>query len=186
MSHSRAGSTGGGSVTGSVLYLPETSSVMLGKNISDTVAVVSVEKSPGVTLLGGGGRTDGNGNLIVPLSRYQQNTVTLDASTLPVDTELAVTSQKVRPTGGSVTWLPFEAVHVKRYLLQVYQPDGSLMSPGVWATSESGAPLGFVASNGVLLINAVETPGSLRFPDCHVPASQLRETPVLQEIKCEN
>lgn len=186
ISHSAFGTTGAGSVAGAVLYLPKTNSVMLGKNISDTVAVVNVDKSPGVTLLGGVDKTDRNGNMIVPLNSYQQNTVTLDASTLPSSTELAVTSQKLRPTGGSVTYLPFEAVHVKRYLLQVHQPDGIFMPPGVWATSDSGAPLGFVTNNGVLLINSVETLGSLHFPDCRVPASQLRETPVLQEVKCEN
>jgi outer membrane usher protein FimD/PapC len=160
--------------------------VILGKNISDTVAVVNVDKAAGVTLLGGVDKTDGNGNLIVPLSRYQQNILTVDASSLPADTELAVTSQKIRPTGSSVTYLPFEAVHVKRYLLQVRQSDGSFISPGVWATSESGAPLGFVTNNGVLLINSVETLSSLYFPGCQVPASQLRETAVLQEVKCEN
>lgn len=186
VSHSNFGTTGAGSMMGSVLYLPKTNSVMLGKNISDTVAVVNVDKSPGVTLLGGVDKTDRNGNLIVPLSSYQQNTVTLDASTLPANAELAVTSQKLRPTGSSVTYLPFEAVHVKRYLLQVHQLDGTFMSPGVWATSASGAPLGFVTNNGVLLINSVETLGSLHFPDCQVPASQLRETAVLQEVKCEN
>lgn len=186
MSHSRFGTTGAGSMMGSVLYLPKTNSVMLGKNISDTVAVVNVDQSPGVTLLGGVDKTDSNGNLIVPLNSYQQNTVTVDASTLPSNAELAVTSQKIRPTGSSVTYLPFEAVHVKRYLLQVYQPDGAFVSPGVWATSESGAPLGFVTNNGVLLINSVETLGNLQFPGCQVPASKLRETAVLQEVKCEN
>jgi outer membrane usher protein len=186
MSHSNFGTTGAGSIVGSMLYLPATHSVILGKNISDTVAVVNVDKAAGVTLLGGVDKTDGNGNLIVPLSRYQQNILTVDASSLPADTELAVTSQKIRPTGSSVTYLPFEAVHVKRYLLQVRQSDGSFMSPGVWATSESGAPLGFVTNNGVLLINSVETLSSLYFPGCQVPASQLRETAVLQEVKCEN
>jgi outer membrane usher protein FimD/PapC len=186
MSHSYFGTTGAGSMMGSVLYLPKTNSVIFGKNISDTVAVVNVDKAPGVMLLGGMDKTDRNGNLIVPLNRYQQNTVTVDASTLPADTELAVTSKKLRPTGSSVTYLPFEAVHVKRYLLQVHQPDGTFISPGAWATSDNGAPLGFVTNNGVLLINSVETLASLQFPGCRVSASQLRETAVLQEVMCEN
>lgn len=185
INHSSSGTTGSGSMMGSIMYLPANNSVILSKNVSDTVAVVNVHDAPGVSLMNGLSKTDRNGNVIVPLSRYQLNTVTIDASTLPSNTELSITSKKVKPTGNSVTYLPFQSVQVKRYLLQVKGPTGEFMSPGVWATSESGTPLGFVANKGVLLINTVDALGTLKFPDCQVPASALTESNVLQEVKCE-
>jgi len=184
LSRTDAGTTGSGSLSGSVLYLPANNSVILGRNISDTVAVVNVKDASGVTLLGRTETTDRNGNLMVPLNSYQVNTLTLNASSLPTNTELAITSQKIKPTGMSVTYVPFESLTIKRYLLQVRQTDGTLMPPGVWATSEYGAPLGFVGAQGVLLINSIDPLGSLLFPECQVPASALTESSVLQEVRC--
>ncbi|WP_272662700.1 fimbria/pilus outer membrane usher protein [Providencia sp. PROV111] len=184
MSRTDYGTTGSGSLSGSILYLPANNSVILGKNISDTVAVVNVKDAPGVSLMGRVDETDRNGNLIVPMNSYRTNTLTLDASTLPNNTEVTVTSQKIKPTGTSVTYVPFESVTIKRYVLQVRRADGALMSPGLWATSESGAPLGFVGAQGMLLINSVDALGEVVFPDCRVPAAALRESAVLQEVTC--
>lgn len=184
LSRTDSGTTGSGSLSGSMLYLPANNSVILGKNISDTVAVVNVKDASGVTLLGRTDATDRNGNLMVPLSSYQVNTLTLNASSLPTNTELAITSQKIKPTGMSVTYVPFESLTIKRYLLQVRQTDGTLMPPGVWATSENGAPLGFIGAQGVLVINSIDTLGSLVFPGCQVSASVLTESSVLQEVRC--
>lgn len=185
MTRTANGVLGSGSVSGSVMYLPAARSVMLGKGISDTVAVVHVPGGQGVTLLGGIDKADRNGNLMVPLSSYQVNTLSIDASTLPADTELAVTSQKIKPTGGSVTYVPFAGMTVKRYVLQVKRPGGQYLPAGEWAYSPSGAPLGFVSHNGVVLINTVDALGSVRFSDCTVPGTQLTESSRLQEVVCE-
>ncbi|EJD6083047.1 fimbria/pilus outer membrane usher protein [Providencia alcalifaciens] len=185
MSRTDYGTTGSGSLSGSMMYLPANNSVIFGKNISDTVAVVNVKDASGVSLMGRLDETDRNGNLIVPMNSYRTNTLTLDASTLPANTELSITSQKIKPTGTSVTYVPFESVTIKRYLLQVRRVDGELMSPGLWATSESGVPLGFVGAHGVLLINSVDALGTIVFPDCQVPEEALSESAVLQEVTCE-
>lgn len=66
---------------------------------------------------------------MVPLNSYDWNTVTIDAGTLPLSTELTNTSQKVVPTDKAVVWMPFDALKVKRYLLQVKQRDGEFV-PG--------------------------------------------------------
>lgn len=185
MTHTDQGTLGSGSLSGSVMYLPVNNSVLLGKSISDTVAVVQVPGGQGTTLLGGLDKADRNGNVMVPLSSYQLNTLSIDASTLPPDTELAVTSQKIKPTGSSVTYVPFEGMTVKRYLLQVKRPNGQFIPAGEWAYAESGAPLGFVSHNGVILINSVDALGTLRFSDCRVPGAQLTESNRLQEVVCE-
>ncbi len=77
----------------------------------------------------GNGETDSDGNLVVPLNSYDWNTVTIDAGTLPLSTELTNTSQKVVPTDKAVVWMPFDALKVKRYLPQVKQRDGEFV-PG--------------------------------------------------------
>lgn len=185
MTQTKNGTLGSGSINGSVMYLPTDNSFLFGKNISDTVAVVHVPDGAGMRLLGGMDKADRNGNLMVPLSSYQVNTLSIDASTLPPDTELTLTSKKIKPTGSSVTYVPFEGMTVKRYLLQVKRPNGQFIPAGEWAYAESGAPLGFVTHNGVILINSVDTLGTLRFSDCRVLEAQLTETNRLQEVVCE-
>lgn len=185
MTHTNNGTFGSGSVSGSMMYLPADNSFLLGKNISDTVAVVHVPGGQGVSMLGSLDKADRNGNLMVPLSSYQLNTLSIDASTLPPNAELSVTSKPLKPTQGSVTYVPFEAMTVKRYLLQVTRPNGQFIPAGEWGYSESGAPLGFVSHNGVILINSVDTLGVVRFSDCTIAGTQLTDSSRLQEVVCE-
>ncbi|MEY0532425.1 fimbria/pilus outer membrane usher protein, partial [Providencia rettgeri] len=185
MTHTNNGTLGSGSINGSLMYLPADNSFLLGKNISDTVAVVHVPDGRGVTMLGGLDKADRNGNLMVPLSSYQVNTLSIDASTLPPNAELAVTSKKIKPTGSSVTYVPFESTTVKRYLLQVKRPNGQFIAAGEWAYAESGAPLGFVSHNGVILINTVDTLNTVRFSDCRIQGDQFNGSNRLQEVVCE-
>ncbi|WP_258273486.1 hypothetical protein, partial [Escherichia coli] len=70
-----------------------------------------------------------------------------------LSTELTNTSQKVVPTDKAVVWMPFDALKVKRYLLQVKQRNGEFVQGGTWARDSKNTPLGFVANNGVLMIN---------------------------------
>ncbi|MZU41593.1 fimbria/pilus periplasmic chaperone [Escherichia coli] len=116
---------------------------------------------------------------------YDWNTVTIDAGTLPLSTELTNTSQKVVPTDKAVVWMPFDALKVKRYLLQVKQRDGEFVPGGTWARDSKNTPLGFVANNGVLMINTVDAPGDITLGQCRIPAAKLQDTEKLQEITCE-
>lgn len=181
----RGGGSGSFSLNGAVLAVPAARSVMFTRITSDTVAVVGVKDTPGVRVTSGDGQTDGGGNLVVPLNSYDSNTVTIDAGTLPLDTELGQTSRQVVPTGQAVVWMPFDAVKVRRYLLQVRLPDGEFVPGGTWAKDEKGAPLGFVANNGVLMLNVIDIPGAITLGGCTIPAGKLEETEKLQEIRCE-
>lgn len=179
------GTSGSLSLNGSVLAMPAARSVMFTRTTSDTVAVVGVKDTPGVRVTSGDGQTDGNGNLVVPLNSYDSNTVTIDAGSLPLDTELSTTSQRVVPSNQAVVWMPFDAVKVHRYLLQVRQADGTFMPGGTWARDQKGTPLGFVAANGVLMLNVMDIPGNITLGGCTIPAGKLKETEKLQEIRCE-
>lgn len=186
MNYSQSGGTSGSvSASGSVLAVPAARDIMFSRTSADTVAVVNVKNTPGVKVMSGNGETDKDGNLVVPLNSYDWNTVTVDAGTLPLDTELDNTSQKVVPTDKAVVWVPFEALKVHRYLLQVKQRNGEFVPGGTWARDSKKTPLGFVANNGVLMINAVNAPGDITLGQCRIPATKLRDTEKLQEITCE-
>lgn len=186
MNHSQSGGTSGSvSASGSVLAVPAAQDIMFSRTTGDTVAVVNVKNTPGVKVTSDSGETDSDGNLVVPLNSYDWNTVTIEAGTLPLNTELSTTSMKVVPTDKAVVWMPFDAMKVKRYLLQVRQRDGEFVSGGTWARDSKNTPLGFVANNGVLMINAVDVPSDITLGQCRIPAAKLQETEKLQEIACE-
>ncbi len=182
---SSGGTSGSVSASGSVLAVPAAKDIMFSRTTGDTVAVVNVKDTPGVKVTSGDGQTNSDGNLVVPLNSYDWNTVTIDAGTLPLSTELTNTSQKVVPTDRAVVWMPFDALKVKRYLLQVKQRDGEFVPGGTWARDSKNTPLGFVANNGVLMINTVDAPGDITLGQCRIPAAKLQDTEKLQEITCE-
>lgn len=182
---SSGGTSGSVSASGSVLAVPVAEDIMFSRTTGDTVAVVNVKDTPGVKVTSGDGQTNSDGNLVVPLNSYDWNTVTIDAGTLPLSTELTNTSQKVVPTDKAVVWMPFDALKVKRYLLQVKQRNGEFVPGGTWARDSKNTPLGFVANNGVLMINAVDAPGDITLGQCRIPAAKLQDTEKLQEITCE-
>lgn len=186
LNHS-SGSGNSGSITasGSVLAVPAAHDVMFSRTSSDTVAVVNVKDTQGVRVMSGNGETNRDGNLVVPLNSYDWNTVTIDAGSLPLNTEMVTTSHKVVPTEQSVVWMPFEVLKVRRYLLQVRQSNGEFVSGGTWARDSKNTPLGFVVNNGVLLINVVDIPGDITLGQCQIPAAKIQETEKLQEITCE-
>ncbi|EGB1673585.1 F4 (K88) fimbrial usher FaeD [Escherichia coli] len=182
---SSGGTSGSVSASGSVLAVPAAKDIMFSRTTGDTVAVVNVKDTPGVKVTSGDGQTNSDGNLVVPLNSYDWNTVTIDAGTLPLSTELTNTSQKVVPTDKAVVWMSFDALKVKRYLLQVKQRNGEFVPGGTWARDSKNTPLGFVANNGVLMINAVDAPGDITLGQCRIPAAKLQDTEKLQEITCE-
>lgn len=182
---SSTGTSGSASVTGSVLAVPTAGDIILSRTTSETVAVVNVKDTPGVKVLSGNGETNNSGNLVVPLNSYDWNTVTIDAGSLPLNTELTGTSQKLVPTEKAVVWLPFESLKVKRYLLQIRMPDGSFVQGGTWARDSKKTPLGFVANNGILMINSVDELGEITLGKCRIPVGKMKETEKLQEITCD-
>ncbi|WP_250219977.1 F4 (K88) fimbrial usher FaeD [Escherichia coli] len=182
---SGSGSSGSFSASGSVLVVPAAKDVMFSRITGETVAIVNVKDTPGVKVTSGDGQTNGGGNLVVPLNSYSWNTVTIDAGTLPLNTELATTSVKVVPTDKAVVWMPFDALKVRRYLLQVKHPNGEFVPGGTWARDSKNTPLGFVANNGVLMINTVDLLGDITLGQCRIPAIKIQNTEKLQEIMCE-
>lgn len=185
ITQSTGGTTGSATITGSVLAVPAAGSVMLSRSVSDTVAVANIKDTSGVTFSSGVDRSDANGNVVIPLTSYRKNTVTVDAGSLPQNVELGVTSQTLVPSEQAVVYLPFETWTVHRYLLQVRHRNGEFVPGGTWAMDSQGTPLGFVAQNGVLLINAVSKLDDVRLGGCVIAATQVIESERIQEVMCE-
>ncbi|MBP4047276.1 PefC/AfrB family outer membrane usher protein [Chromobacterium violaceum] len=185
MNQSARSTTGSLSASGSVLALPTKGALIFSRTVSDTVAVVNIPDTAGVKMQSGLDRTDGGGNVVVPLNGYRHNTITVDAATLPTSLELGETSRSLVPAARAVTWVPFETLKVRRYLFQVKLPDGGFAPSGAWAFNSQGMPLGFIAQHGVLMINALEQLGDVRIGTCTVPAKNIRDTSNLQEVMCE-
>ncbi|CCP01351.1 Outer membrane usher protein fimD precursor [Erwinia amylovora Ea644] len=179
------GTSGSVSASGSMMGMPAAGGILLSRTTGDTVAVVNVKDTPGVKVSSGYGETDSDGNLVVAVNSYDVNTVTVEAGSLPLNTELTTTSHRVVPSDKAVIWMPFEALKVRRYLLQVKQKDGAFVAGGTWARDDKNTPLGFIANHGVLLINTVDVPGDITLGQCRIPAAKLQETEKLQEITCE-
>lgn len=82
--------------------------VTLSQSFGSSVAVVRAPGAAGVSVMNGGVRTDNRGYAVVPyLSPYQNNTVSLNPSTLPEDVDLPQSSTNVYPTKGAVVAATF-------------------------------------------------------------------------------
>ncbi|WP_447888142.1 fimbria/pilus outer membrane usher protein [Serratia fonticola] len=82
--------------------------VTLSQSLGTSVAIVRAPGAGGVSVMNGGIRTDSRGYAVVPyLSAYQNNTISLNPSTLPEDVDLPRSSSNVYPTKGAVVAAEF-------------------------------------------------------------------------------
>lgn len=82
--------------------------VTFSQALGTSVAVVNAPGAAGVNVMNGGVRTDSRGYAVVPyLSLYQNNTISLDPSTLPDEVDLTQSSVNVYPTKGAVVAATF-------------------------------------------------------------------------------
>ncbi|QUM88180.1 PefC/AfrB family outer membrane usher protein [Moritella sp. 36] len=185
ISQSGADATGSAAVSGSVIILPKQKDIIFTRNMNDTIVIANVADTEGVKFTSSPYPTNNKGNTVIPVSSYSVNNVTLDGATLPIELELLTTSETAVPTSGSVVYMPFNAVKVKRYLFQIKDKDGQFMPSGTWATSSTGVPLGFIAQNGVLFVNSVDELKGLQLGRCAINGAKIKETHLLQEVTCE-
>lgn len=184
ISHSADSTTGSGSVSGSMIYLPTKSEVLFTRNLSDTIVVANIDDVEGVEFSSSPYPTDINGNAVIPVTPYHSNEIILQGATLPAETELLETSKKVTPSGKSVVYMPFQSVEMKRYLFQVKDSDGNYVPMGTWAKRNNGSPLGFVTQNGVLFVNSIDELEGFSVGNCHVASAQISHTSELQIVEC--
>lgn len=139
--------------------------VTLSQSLGSSVAVVSAPGAAGVSVMNGGVRTDSRGYAVVPyLSPYQNNTVSLDPSTLPEDVDLPQSSTRVYPTRGAVVAAAFTPRTGYQGLITLTRsgmavPFGTLVTlAGEGAESNSG----IVGDAGQVYLSGLPEQGELR------------------------
>ncbi|ECP4590314.1 fimbria/pilus outer membrane usher protein [Salmonella enterica subsp. enterica serovar Muenchen] len=124
--------------------------ITLGQTLGQTSALVETSGVSGVVVDGTSGtKTDFRGYTTLGyLSPYQENTITLDPTSLPQNAEIPQTSMQVVPTAGAIVPVTFTTLIGGRAVFSLTQADGSpvpfgsvvsLMSPvGTTSTGITG------------------------------------------------
>ncbi|MBJ9214360.1 PefC/AfrB family outer membrane usher protein [Citrobacter freundii] len=177
-----------GRISGSVVGTAE-SGLLMSRENNSTVGVVRIPDVGGVSI-NGSAPTNSRGYTLVNLSDYAVNTVSVDMDNVPDSLELKTTSYNVVPTEKAVVYREFGAEHIRRYILRVMDRDGKVINGGS-ARTEQGLDAGFIAGNGVLLMNMLTPPVQVsveqgdgmrcRFSMKGIEANTNR----VQEVRCE-
>ncbi len=177
-----------GSVSGSVLGTSETGPLFT-KESSDTVGIVSIPGVEGVSV-NGSMPTDRNGNTVVWLSEYSENSININMDNVPDNMEFETTSYNVVPTEKAMVYRKFSFENVLRYILRVKDAQGNYLAGGD-AKTEQGLNAGFISKNGVLLMNMLAEPKSVSVvtgdgKQCRFSMAGLKaNTNKVQEVRCE-
>lgn len=188
VSQSRYTTTLSGNVSGSAIATAQTG-LLLTKEASDTVAVVRIKDTPGVTF-NGSLPTNSRGSTVLYLTGYNPTTISINPENVPDSAELLNTSYDVVPTEKAIIYREFGFQNVLRYIVRVRDAQGNVLTGGSAAT-EQGLDAGFITSNGVLLMNLLAAPKTITVSQssgkqCRFSAAGLKEnTGTVQEIRCE-
>lgn len=186
--HGKSQTSIAGGVSGSVFGTTE-SGILFTKETTGTVGIVSLPGVEGVSF-SGSAPTNKDGNTAVSLSEYQENDISINMNNVPDNLDLEKTSFKVVPTENAVIYRRFGFKNVLRYILRIRNKDGHYLNGGE-ARTEQGIYAGFVASNGVLLMDLLAKPESVRISLddgslCRVSTGALNaNTNKVQEVTCE-
>ncbi len=177
-----------GSVSGTILGTAD-SGLLMTKETGNTLGVVRIPNVSGVRV-NGSAPTNSKGYTVVNLSDYSLNRVSVDMENVPDSLELQTTSYNVVPTEKAVVYREFGAEHVLRYILQVKDHTGRILKGGS-ARTEQGLDAGFIANNGVLLMNMLSTPKGVKVElgdgtSCRFSMNGIAaNTNQVQEVRCE-
>ncbi|MEH5246059.1 PefC/AfrB family outer membrane usher protein [Escherichia coli] len=186
--HGNSQTSFSGSVSGSVLGTSETGPLFT-KESADTVGIVSIPGVEGVSV-NGSMPTDSNGNTVVWLSEYAENSININMDNVPDNMEFETTSYNVVPTEKAMVYRKFGFENVLRYILRVKDAQGNYLTGGD-AKTEQGLNAGFISNNGVLLMNMLAEPKTVSVnagdgKQCRFSMAGLKaNTNKVQEVRCE-
>ncbi|TGB71791.1 outer membrane usher protein PefC [Escherichia sp. E4930] len=186
--HGNSQTSFSGSVSGSVLGTTETGPLFT-KESSDTVGIVSIPGVEGVSV-NGSMPTNSDGNTVVWLSEYSENSININMDNVPDNMEFETTSYNVVPTEKAMVYRKFGFENVLRYILRVKDAQGNYLTGGD-AKTEQGLNAGFISNNGVLLMNMLAEPKTVSVntgdgKQCRFSMAGLKaNTNKVQEVRCE-
>lgn len=188
LTQSRDNTSVAGSVSGTILGTAD-SGLLMTRETANTVGVVRIPNVSGVRV-NGSAPTNSKGYTVVNLSDYSLNRLSVDMENVPDSLELQTTSYNVVPTEKAVVYREFGAEHVLRYILQVKNRAGQILEGGN-ARTEQGLDAGFIANNGVLLMNMLSAPKTVNVglsdgTTCRFSMNGIQaNTNRVQEVRCE-
>ncbi|MDQ4429065.1 fimbria/pilus outer membrane usher protein [Yokenella regensburgei] len=188
VSQNRDTTTLSGNLSGSAIATAQTG-LLLTKESSDTVAVLRIKDTPGVTF-NGSLPTNNGGNTVVYLTGYNPTTISINPENVPDGAELLNTSYEVVPTERAIIYREFGFQNVQRYILRVRNGQGNILTGGS-AVTEQGLDAGFITRNGVLLMNLLAAPQKITISQsngmqCSFTAAGLKaDVRSVQETRCE-
>ncbi|WP_227720632.1 fimbria/pilus outer membrane usher protein [Yersinia proxima] len=160
-SQSRSLNMGG---NGAVVVHP--GGVTLSQMLGSSAAIVSAPGAGGVSVMNGNVRTDSRGYAVVPyLSNYQNNSISLNPTTLPDDVDITHSSLNVYPTKGAVVMANF-ATRVGYQALVTLQQGNQPLPFGALVTvdnaSDGKTNTGIVGDNGQVYLSGLPEKGQLQ------------------------
>lgn len=186
--HGNSQTSFSGSVSGSVLGTSETGPLFT-KESSDTVGIISIPGVEGVSV-NSSMPTNSDGNTVVWLSEYSENSININMDNVPDNMEFETTSYNVVPTEKAMVYRKFGFENVLRYILRVKNAQGNYLTGGD-ANTEQGLNAGFISNNGVLLMNMLAEPKTVSVntgdgKQCRFSMAGLKaNTNKVQEVRCE-
>ncbi|BBG60848.1 fimbria/pilus outer membrane usher protein [Providencia rustigianii] len=136
--------------------------IVLGQQLGETAAIIEVPNAGDVPILNQAGVvTNNQGYALVPyLSAYRKNTIDIDTSALPENTEIELTSQSVSPSRGAIAKASFSANVGYRTIMVIRFADGKPVPFGSQAIFADNNQLnGMVGNDGELYLSGLAENG---------------------------
>ncbi|MBJ2117358.1 fimbria/pilus outer membrane usher protein [Proteus penneri] len=123
--------------------------VVLGQQLGETSAIVNIPEASDVAVLNQAGvETNSYGYALVPyITPYRKNTIDIDTSALPENTEMALTTQTVSPSRGALVKANFSANVGYRALIALTLENGELVPFGAQVIFKDNPQLNNIVGN---------------------------------------
>ena len=126
-------------------------------SIRNTFAIAKLnEQKAGVEMTTPQGTvwTDQWGQAVIPaLNEWRSSRIEIDANKLPQSMTLANGTKYIAAAHASVSEVKFKVINSRRVMLQVKQPDGSLLPKGLSIVSAKGKYVVTTVDNGHVFLN---------------------------------
>ncbi|ELY7390759.1 PefC/AfrB family outer membrane usher protein [Cronobacter universalis] len=186
-SYSQMGSTSSSSfqVGGSIIGLPD-AGILFTPVKNDEIAVVQMDDVPGVKF-NGSMPGDKKGRAVIPLTAYNNNTITVNADNLPQSVELTENAINVTPTENAIIYKKVKYRKINTYIVKVISSNGFVIPMGSIAKNAESQEIGYVNNGGILLMNLEDKDeGIISVGDCKFDSRSLqKDMGKVQEIKCD-
>lgn len=123
--------------------------VVFGQQLGETSAIVDIPEAADVAVLNQAGvETNSYGYALVPyITPYRKNTIDIDTSALPENTEMALTSQTVAPSRGALVKANFSANVGYRALVSLTLENGEFIPFGSQVIFKDNPQLNNIVGN---------------------------------------